>query len=132
MADLTAILNGPWEFPKFEPPEMQLRLSMEDAGLEPPDEIFLDGKIHRFNNGNKKDKSGWYVAFADKIPAGRFGDWRLDLNVPWTADVGRDLDYEEVAARKRHIEIAREIRDKELAKSRCYFYLAECLLLFEE
>lgn len=116
MADLTAILNGPWEFPKFEPPEMQLRLSMEDAGLEPPDEIFLDGKIHRFNNGNKKDKSGWYVAFADKIPAGRFGDWRLDLNVPWTADVGRDLDYEEVAARKRHIEIAREIRDKELAK----------------
>ena len=89
---------------------------MEDAGIEPPDEISLDGKIHRFNSGSKKDKSGWYVAFFDKVPAGRFGDWRLDLNVPWTADVGRDLDYEEVAARKRHIEMAREIRDKELAK----------------
>ena len=53
------------------PPEEQLRQAMEDAGIEPPPEIVIDGAIHRFNpDGAKGNKSGWYVAFPGDIPAG--------------------------------------------------------------
>jgi phage/plasmid primase-like uncharacterized protein len=54
------------------------------AGLEPPDEIHFDGKIHRFRSGTKGspghgDKPGWYLVFGDGIPAGRFGCWRAGM-----------------------------------------------------
>lgn len=46
-----------------DPPEVQLKNAIIDAGLEPPSEIILDGKIHRFRSGSKGrggygDKSG--------------------------------------------------------------------------
>ena len=118
VADLTNIFNGPWITPppRIDPPEEQLIEAIADAGLEPPEQVFLDGKIHRFRSGQKKDKTGWYVVFGDGIPAGRFGDWREDISQPWTADIGRQLTYDEVEARKRHIEEAKRIRDQEIEK----------------
>ena len=67
MANLIPIFGDAWQAPppRIASPEDQLSSAMEDAGIEPPDEILLDGRIHRFNTGGKKDKSGWYVAFAD-------------------------------------------------------------------
>ena len=56
MADLTSILGGPWSPPKAiepDPPESQLRDAMAGAGMTPPREITLDGKMHRFNSGTK-------------------------------------------------------------------------------
>ena len=83
MADLSNILGGPWSPPPQKPinsPEDQLKDAMLGAGLKPPDVIHLDGKLHRFNSGTKgekgHDKPGWYVAFSDGVPAGRFGCWR--------------------------------------------------------
>jgi len=82
MADLSKVLGGPWSPPPdkiLATPEDQLRTAMVEAGLEPPDQIHMDGKIHRFKSGTKGsvnkggDKSGWYVVFGDGIPAGRFG-----------------------------------------------------------
>lgn len=126
MADLTNILGGPWSPPvkiEPEPPQVQLRSAMEAAGLTPPDVIQLDGKLHRFRSGTKGapgkgDKTGWYVAFGDGIPAGRFGCWRLGMEVPWRADVGRELSIAEQMANTRRMAEAKALRDAEVAKAR--------------
>jgi len=81
MADLSNIFGGPWSPPPekiLTSPEQQLIDAMVAIGLEPPDQIRMDGKIHRFKSGTKGsgnhgDKPGWYLIFGDGIPAGRFG-----------------------------------------------------------
>jgi phage/plasmid primase-like uncharacterized protein len=126
MADLSNVLGGPWAPPpekRVDPPETQLIDAMRAAGLEPPAEIHLDGKIHRFRSGTKGspghgDKPGWYLVFGDGIPAGRFGCWRAGIEVTWRADVGRQLtDFEQMAHAKRIAE-AQALRDAELKRQR--------------
>jgi len=57
----------------------QFREAIRAAGLEPPEVIEADGKLHRFSsNGRRGDSAGWYVLHCDGIPAGSFGDWRDD------------------------------------------------------
>jgi len=110
MANLSNILGGPWAPPPeklVSSPETQLREAMANSGLEPPDDIHMDGKIHRFKSGTKGapghgDKPGWYLIFGDGIPAGRFGCWRLGMEQTFRADVGRKLtDFEEMAHARR-------------------------------
>jgi putative DNA primase/helicase len=124
MTDLTNILGGPWQ-PHEEikaSPEDQLRAAMLSAGLTPPDEIIMDGKIHRFNSGTKgkggHDKSGFYIAFADGVPAGHFGCWRAGIEQPWRADIGRKLTVAEEMANTRRMAEAKKLRDAEQAKAR--------------
>lgn len=126
MADLSNVLGGPWAPPpekRVDPPEVQLIDAMRAAGLEPPPEIHLDGKIHRFRSGTKGqaghgDKPGWYLVFGDGIPAGRFGCWRAGIEVTWRADVGRQLtDIEQMSHIKRIAE-AQALRDAELRRQR--------------
>lgn len=123
MADLTDILGGPWAPPAQTtlPPEDQLRDAIAKAGIIPPKEILLDGKIHRFNSGTKGsgghgDKPGWYLAFGDGIPAGRFGCWRAGIESTWRADVGRKLTHTEEMAHARRLSEAKALRDAELAR----------------
>lgn len=124
MSDLSKILGGPWTPPpekRIDPPEVQLRDAMISAGLTPPDDIYMDGKVHRFKSGTKGspgkgDKPGWYLVFGDGVPAGRFGCWRSGLELPWRADVGRKLtQFEEMAHAKRMAE-AKALRDAELER----------------
>ncbi len=124
MADLTTVLNGPWA-PAQEklvaPPEAQLIDAMRAAGLEPPDEIHMDGKIHRFKSGTKGspghgDKPGWYLVFGDGIPAGRFGCWRAGMEVTWRADVGRKLSQAEEMSHARRLSEAKALRDAALER----------------
>ncbi len=61
--------------------------AMIEADLVPPEHLYLDGKIYRFGPKN----SCWYVALGDGVPAGRFGDWKLGLDVTWRAEVDRGL-----------------------------------------
>ena len=90
MADLSKVLGGPWSPPpekRIAPPEEQLIDAIRAAGLEQPDQVIMDGKLHRFRSGTKGsakagDKSGWYVVFGDGIPAGRFGCWRMGFESP--------------------------------------------------
>jgi phage/plasmid primase-like uncharacterized protein/KaiC/GvpD/RAD55 family RecA-like ATPase len=89
---------------------------MRAAGLEPPDEIHMDGKIHRFKSGTKGspghgDKPGWYLVFGDGIPAGRFGCWRMGMEVTWRADVGRKLTEFEEMAHARRINESKVLRE---------------------
>lgn len=121
MADLTKILGGPWRPPVeryIAPPEEQLRAAIAQAGMTPPDQIILDGQLHRFASGTngkpgKGDKPGWYVAWADNVPAGRFGCWRAGVEVAWKADIGRELSAIEEMSHAKRMREAQEIRRKE-------------------
>ncbi|HSG20070.1 MAG TPA: toprim domain-containing protein, partial [Burkholderiaceae bacterium] len=125
MADLSKVLGGPWSPPpekRIAPPEEQLIDAIRAAGLEPPDQVIMDGKIHRFKSGTKGsgnkggDKPGWYLIFGDGVPAGRFGCWRMGFESPWRADVGRKLTATEEMQHARRIAEAKAIRDAELER----------------
>ena len=124
MADLSKVLGGPWAPPPEKlvaPPEAQLIDAMRAAGLEPPDEIHFDGKIHRFKSGTKGapghgDKPGWYLVFGDGIPAGRFGCWRAGMEVTWRADVGRKLTQIEEMTHLKRLTEAKALRDAALER----------------
>ena len=125
MGNISDIMGGPWSPPKPiepDPPELQLRDAISAAGMTPPREIILDGKMHRFNSGTKgkpgHDKSGWYVAYSDGIPAGRFGCWRAGIEVTWRADVGRQISPAEEMAHARRLAEAKATRDAELKRQR--------------
>ena len=119
MADLSNILGGPWSPSpqrQIAPPDVQLIDAIRAAGLEPPDEVHLDGKIHRFKSGAKGspghgDKPGWYLVFGDGIPAGRFGCWRSGIEVTWRAEVGRKLTHTEEMANAKRLAEAKALRD---------------------
>ena len=124
MSDLTSLLGGKFSPPtqrRVDPPEVQLRDAMMDVGITPPDDVYLDGKIHRFRSGtNGKasgDKTGWYVGFSDNVPAGRFGCWRAGIEATWVADVGRDLTVAEKMAHTRRMSEARIAREAEQKKA---------------
>ena len=123
MADLSNILGGPWAPPAEKlvaPPEAQLLDAIKAAGLEPPDHIEMDGKIHRFKSGTKGtpgiDKPGWYLVFGDGIPAGRFGCWRSGIEVTWRADVGRKLTQAEEMSHARRLSESKAMRDAALER----------------
>lgn len=126
MGNISNILGGAFTPPaeKFsDPPEIQLRDEMIAHGLIPPDQIVMDGQIHRFNSGTKGkgghgDKTGWYVMYSGQVPAGVFGDWRSSIEVNFRADIGRQLSAAEEMAHARRISEAKMLRDAELAKSR--------------
>lgn len=126
MADLSKVLGGPWSPPperRIAPPEEQLIEAIRAAGLEPPDHVVLDGKLHRFRSGTKGsagagDKPGWYVAFSDGVPAGRFGCWRAGVEVAWRAEVGRQLSPAEEMAHVRRMAEAKALRDAEMERRR--------------
>jgi phage/plasmid primase-like uncharacterized protein len=125
LADLSNILGGPWSpiTKHVDPPEAQLIDAIRAAGLEPPEQIHLDGKIHRFRSGTKGspghgDKPGWYLVFGDGIPAGRFGCWRSGIEVTWRADVGRKLTQTEEMANAKRLSEAKALRDAELQRQR--------------
>ena len=125
MSDLASILGGPWSPPEQQAPtapDIQLKDAMLGAGLKPPEAIHLDGKVHRFNSGTKgekgHDKPGWYIAFNDGVPAGRFGCWRSGVELTWKADIGRSLTVAEEMAQSRRLSEAKAQRDAEQAKTR--------------
>lgn len=120
MADLTKILGGPWSpppDPTFTPPEVQFREAMLDAGVQPPDEIILDGQLRRFRPDPKKhDRSGWYVGHADGICTMIWGDWRQGIEQTVKADTGRKLTVADEMAHVARVAAAKAARDLERKK----------------
>jgi phage/plasmid primase-like uncharacterized protein len=113
--NLEKILGGPLFFNKTPaPPETQLLTQMSQFDLY-PETITLDGVLHRFQVDTSKD-AGWYVAFGDGVPAGKFGNWRTGEEVHWRADVGRELTVPEQMAHSRRMAEIKEIRDQALIK----------------
>jgi len=123
MADLSKVLGGPWSPPPEKivaSPEAQLIDAIRAAGLEPPDHIEMDGKIHRFKSGTKGkpgiDKPGWYLVFGDGIPAGRFGCWRAGIEATFRADVGRKLTHTEEMIHVKRLAESKAVRDAEIIR----------------
>lgn len=115
--NIAQLFGKPW-IPAYteslEPPEIQLRQAIGNAGLVPPEHVFLNGQIHRFStDGSRKNKSGWYVAFADGVPAGVFGDWKDDGKHSWRADIGRELTALESLEVTERFREASEIRERQ-------------------
>lgn len=95
-----------------EPLNIQFARAIEQSGLTPPRIIYMDGEIHRFNSGTKngsRDETGWYIAFSDGVPAGRFGDWRTRVDCTWRANSAFTPEQEKEYAKR--MEEARRKRD---------------------
>ena len=118
MADITKILGGAFVAPSekvYSPPEVQLRDAIASANLLPPDEILFDGQIHRFKTTPKsKDKSGWYIGYADGVPMGRFGCWRQGIEGNFRADIGRKYTASEEMSFLKRMTEAKAMRDAEI------------------
>jgi len=92
------------------------RAAMAAAGIEPPDEVLADGRIHRFGtSGRRGDTAGWYSLHLDGIPAGAFGDWRTGCIQTWCAERECDLSPVERAALAHRVNKMRLAREHEQA-----------------
>ena len=104
-------------------PIEQFRAAIAAAGLTPPDDIYCDGKLHRFStSGKPRDDSGWYVLHLDGIPAGAFGCWRTGVKKHWCSKspenmnpVERNAHHERVAAMRQQRESAEAERHQQVA-----------------
>jgi putative DNA primase/helicase len=94
-------------------PQEQFTDAIRASGLESPDTIEDDGKLHRFaTNGKRGHDSGWYVYYGDGIPVGSFGDWRGQLTQTWRADIGRKLSPAEARAHSQRMQDAHNEREQ--------------------
>lgn len=97
---------------------------MRSAGIEPPDVIGADGKLHRFStNGSTADDAGWYILHNDSSPAGMFGCWRDGIKRPWSSrklsemtSAERDAYEHKITECARQRSIERERRRLEAGK----------------
>jgi putative DNA primase/helicase len=93
--------------------------SMAANGLQCPDTIVSDGVLHRFNvNGDKPgNKNGWYVFYGnDGLPAGAFGNWKLNQTFTWCEKSEKSLSDTERAKWQERIAKAKKARDQELKR----------------
>ena len=97
----------------------EFRQAITAAGLEAPDLVHGDGAIHRFSpSGRGSDKAGWYMVYADGIPAGAFGDWRSGLQLTWCAKSDNAMTDVEREAHRKRIKAMKAQRD-EAEAARC-------------
>jgi putative DNA primase/helicase len=73
--------------------------AISQAGMLIPDNLQIDGLLHRFNTTKgKRDLSGWYVAYEDPMPVIVFGDWKSGGEaIKYTAKTGQvwtQADYD--------------------------------------
>ena len=98
----------------------QFRAALRSAGLATDTEIVADGQLHRFRvDGDKaRQLNGWYVLFADGVPAGEFGCWKRGIRETWRADIGRQMTDEEAAEQRRRLQTMKEAREQARANVR--------------
>lgn len=95
-------------------PIEQFRAAIAGAGLEPPEHIEADGKIHRFpTSGKRGDEAGWYSLHLDGIPAGSFGCWRSGLQSSWCAKSDHQMTPAERDAQRQRMKAIQQQRDAE-------------------
>ena len=97
----------------------QVRAAMLDHGIDPPDDLELDGAIHRFpTNGRHRDDGGAYQIHPDGIPAGWFQDWRQTHVILFRSDIGRELDPQEKAEHLQRMAAMRKAGEAEQSRKR--------------
>lgn len=110
--DLDAIPDAP---PEPAPVPDQVREAMRLAGVSPPQNIVVDGCLHRFSTKDAGgDDAGWYIIYPGPVSAGAFGDWRTGSTHTFRQDLGHPLTSAEQAALELYVARAREAREAEL------------------
>lgn len=94
----------------------QFSIAMQSAGLRPPKDIVVDGRIHRCKtaNGHGSNKAGWYVLYTDGVPTGAFGNWRSGEKQSWCSKSSNELTSEEQKAQRLRMAQINEQRKKEI------------------
>ena len=90
------------------------RSEISKAGLNIPNELIADERIHRFaSNGKPSDNAGWYVLFPDGIAAGTFGCWREDFKINWCSVDKATLTKSERSEFNKKMAEAKKLREHE-------------------
>lgn len=100
-------------------PFTQIRKAFSDADIRMPDDLVMDGRIHRFHANPEKDRSnqsGWYVFFDGDYPAGAFGDYSRDITIKVSTHGTVPFTPAEIQAREENIRKAREQAEAERAR----------------
>lgn len=101
--------------------------AMREAGIETPDVLIDDGKIHRYAGPSDKpqNKKNWYILYPleNGIQAGSFGRWIGDSNgaVKWCSRDTREFTEEEKKEYRRRQEDLRrrQAEDRKQAAEEC-------------
>ena len=72
-----------------------------------------DGRPQRFHvdGDGKGSRNGWYVLFADGVPAGEFGSWKTGEAHTWCGKKPEEITTEQRVEMDRRIEVARMERE---------------------
>jgi len=95
-------------------PVHHFQAAMIAAGLEPPETIEADGKIHRYPG---RSGASWYLLRLDGIPAGCFGSWRAGISEAWCSKSKSDMSDSERQATWGRVKAARQQRDIEQTRT---------------
>lgn len=111
--------DRPGKVVPFDTPEAQFRKFLLEHGLLPRAVVPTDGaRVERCpvegDSGNKK--SGWYIFFNDKFPAGECGNWKTGECWTWCAKEERSLTSDERKIAQAHRTQATEARERERAR----------------
>ena len=121
MSNIEKLLGGKFirTTEKSLPPEQQFINRILASGLEAPAEIIQDGKIHRFNTGQKRDGTGWYSYhnnIGSDICAGVFGDWRSGIEEKFISTPDREITT--IERMKISIKIDEIKKEREIEKGK--------------
>jgi putative DNA primase/helicase len=104
----------------------QFEDAMIAAGLRPvfrPGERIeigqtADGRPQRFHvdGDGKGSRNGWYVLFADGMPAGEFGSWKTGESHTWCGKRPEEITNEQREEMDKRIEAARKERERHQRK----------------
>ena len=99
--------------------------AISTAGVKPPQNVVIDGQIHRFSTNDKiGDNAGWYVLkdYGD-FTFGAFGDWRTGIQEKWSSkdesqmsEVEKDEMWKEIRRIKKSNEEDRLQKQKKVAE----------------
>lgn len=95
----------------FEAPKAKFISMLVVSGLQPPEQVLADGKLHRFSsNGKPGDKAGYYILYtnSDGSIAGKFGCWRSVDTTFWSSKSQSRLslsDKLEIEEKNRHAQL---------------------------
>ena len=111
--------------------------AIQSAGLDPPDTLLDDGKLHRYAGPSDKpqNKKNWYVLYPieNGLQSGAFGRWVGDSNgaVKWCNKSATEFTPEEKQAYKRRQEDLRrkQAEDRKQAAEEC---ASKCKTIWEQ
>lgn len=113
---------------------LEFRAAMEADGILCTENIYADGKMHRFTPPGGSQKCCWYKLFNDYPPSGVYGNWTTGFKNKWSVKPGRELTIEEKESFKKRIaaDRVRKHREEERLKAKAKKVAGEIWALGKE